>query len=98
MSRDKNHIPELYSLRDEAFRKAFVVSLEEVEGYWKKHVKKTMEDALKKQPELHYWIGEYYLRRGRDKANDLEKGRRTIHHRHERSAQQRRRLSRCRPA
>ena len=62
-NRDPNHIEELYSFQNEAFAKAFVVSLEDVEGYWKKHVKKTMEDALKKQPELHYWIGEYYLTR-----------------------------------
>ncbi|MFH0937868.1 MAG: tetratricopeptide repeat protein [Planctomycetota bacterium] len=72
-SRDKNHITELYSFQNEAFKKAFMVDLTVIEDGWKKHVKKIMEEQLKRQPELYYWIGEYYLHRGKDKANDLAK-------------------------
>lgn len=71
MSKDKNHIPELYTFQNECFHKAFNCDIGEVEGYWKKHVKDEMEKNLKSKPELYYWIGEYYLRRGKDKANDL---------------------------
>jgi tetratricopeptide (TPR) repeat protein len=72
-TRDRNHIPELYSFQNDAFKRAFNCDLTAVEGYWKKHLKTTMEALLKKQPELYYHIGEYYLRRGKDKANDLAK-------------------------
>ncbi|HYG74580.1 MAG TPA: tetratricopeptide repeat protein [Planctomycetota bacterium] len=72
-TRNRDHIPELYSFQDEAFKKAFNCSIAEVEPFWKKSVKTKMEAALKKQPELNYWIGEYYLRRGKDKENDYIK-------------------------
>ncbi len=68
---DKNHVGELFSFQNECFKKAFNNDLSQVEQYWKDNVKKTMEAQLKKSPELYYWIGEYYLRRGKDKANDL---------------------------
>jgi len=68
--RDASHIPELYSFQNEAFKKAFNTDLVAVETPWKKHIKTTMEAQLKKQPELYYWIGEYYLRRGKDKEKD----------------------------
>jgi tetratricopeptide (TPR) repeat protein len=71
MNKDKNHIPELFSFQNECFHKAFNCDITEVEGYWKKHIKEDMEKNLKSRPELYYWIGEYYLRRGKDKANDL---------------------------
>ncbi|MCY3021254.1 MAG: tetratricopeptide repeat protein [Planctomycetota bacterium] len=72
-SRDANHIPELYSFQNEAFKKAFNCELKDVEAYWKKHIKTTIEAQLKKQPELYYFSGEYYLRRGKDKATDMVK-------------------------
>ncbi|MGD0093285.1 MAG: tetratricopeptide repeat protein, partial [Planctomycetota bacterium] len=72
-NRDQNHIRELYSFQNDAFKRAFNCDLKDVEGYWKKHLKTTMEALLKKQPEAYYWIGEYYLRRGKDPANDLVK-------------------------
>jgi tetratricopeptide (TPR) repeat protein len=71
MNKDKNHIRELYSFQNECFHKAFNCDITGVEDYWKKHVKEEMEKNLKTKPELYYWIGEYYLRRGKDKANDL---------------------------
>ena len=71
MIRDKNHIPELYSFQNEAFKKAFNADITVVEDYWKKNVIKTMEDDLRRNPELYYWIGVYYLRRGRDKVKDF---------------------------
>ena len=72
-SRDKNHVPELYSFQNEAFKNAFNADLKQVEDYWKKHVIKTMDETLKKTPEYHYWIGEYYLRRGKNKEQDYAK-------------------------
>jgi tetratricopeptide (TPR) repeat protein len=72
-SRDPNHIPEIYSFQNEAFKKAFVVDLSAVEAHWKKHIIKTMDEQLKKQPELYAGIGEYYLRRGKDKEADMAK-------------------------
>jgi len=72
-TRTPGHIPELYSFQNEAFKKAFNIDIVGVEEHWKKHTKTTMETQLKKQPELYYWIGEYYLRRGKDKENDLLK-------------------------
>jgi len=72
-SRNKDHIPELYSFQNEAFKKAFNCDIKDVEPFWKKNVKTKMEATLKKQPEVHYWIGEYYLRRGKDKENDYIK-------------------------
>jgi tetratricopeptide (TPR) repeat protein len=71
---DKNHISELFSGQGECFKKAFNgADLAKVEDYWKDSCKKSMEAQLKKSPELYYWIGEYYLRRGKDKTNDLVK-------------------------
>lgn len=70
---DKNHIHELFSFQNDAFKKAFNCEIPDVEQYWKQHVKKSMEANLKRQPELNYWIGEYYLRRGKDKDADLAK-------------------------
>ncbi|HYF51005.1 MAG TPA: tetratricopeptide repeat protein [Planctomycetota bacterium] len=72
-SRDQNHVPELYSFQNEAFKNAFNADLKQVEDYWKKHVIKTMDETLKKTPEYHYWIGEYYLRRGKNKEQDYAK-------------------------
>jgi tetratricopeptide (TPR) repeat protein len=72
-AKDKNHIPELYSFQNEAFKKAFNADLKVVEDFWKKDVKTKMETSLKRQPELYYWIGEYYLRRNKDKAADYAK-------------------------
>jgi tetratricopeptide (TPR) repeat protein len=72
-NQDRNHVGELFSFQNDCFKKAFNADLSQVEGYWKDHIKKTMEAQLKKQPELYYWIGEYYLRRGKDKQNDLVK-------------------------
>ena len=60
---DKNHVSELFSFQNEAFKNAFNCSIVDVEQYWVKDLNKKMEDNFKKQPELHYWIGEYYLRR-----------------------------------
>lgn len=70
---NKDHVRELYSFQDEAFKKAYSVGLVDVEQYWKKHMIKTVEEKLKKFPENNYWIGEYYLRRGKDKENDYKK-------------------------
>lgn len=70
---DRNRVPELFTLQDEAFKKAYNVSIKDVEPFWKKHVKKTVEEKLKKFPENYYWIGEYYLRRGKNKENELKK-------------------------
>jgi len=70
---DKNHIRELYSFQDEAFKKAYSVGIIDVEQHWKKHMTKTVEEKLKKFPENNYWCGEYYLRRGKDKENDYKK-------------------------
>ena len=72
-NKDKNHVHELFTFQNDAFKKAFNCDFPEVEQYWKKHVKTTMENNLKKQPELNYWIGEYYLRRGKDKEKDYAK-------------------------
>jgi len=72
-ARTPGHIPELYSFQNEAFKKAFNIDIVGVEQHWKKHSKTTLETQLKKQPELYYWIGEYYLRRGKDKDHDLLK-------------------------
>ena len=72
-SKTKDRIPEIYSFQNECFKQAFSVDLTEVEKYWKDHVKTTMEKQLKSSPELYYWIGEYYLRRGKDKTNDILK-------------------------
>ena len=72
-SKEQSHVPELYSFQNEAFKKAFNCDITDVEGYWKKQIKKNMEGELKKKPELNYWIGEYYLLRGKDKQNDLVK-------------------------
>ncbi len=72
-TRNKDHIPELYSFQNEAFRKAFNCDMKDVEPFWKKSIKTKMEATLKKQPEVNYWIGEYYLRRGKDKENDYAK-------------------------
>jgi len=69
---DKNHVRELYSFQNEAFKKAFVIDIAHVEAHWKKHIKTTMEKELKAKPELNYWIGEYYLRRHKDDS-DLTK-------------------------
>jgi tetratricopeptide (TPR) repeat protein len=70
-SRDPNHIRELFTLQNEAFKKAFNSDIVPVEAAWKKNIKTVMEKQLKTSPEYYYWIGEYYLRRGKDKANDL---------------------------
>jgi len=72
-TRDANHVGELFSFQNEAFKKAFNCDIKDVETYWKKNVKTKMEASLKKQPELNYWCGEYYLRRGKDKDADLVK-------------------------
>ena len=56
---DPNHVTELFSFQNEAFKKAFNCLIPEVEQPWIKHITKTMDDKLKKNPELHYWIGEY---------------------------------------
>ena len=70
---DKNHVSELFSFQDEAFKNAFGVSIPEVEKFWVKDLNKKMEDTLKKQPETHYWIGEYYLRRKKGGEADLKR-------------------------
>ena len=70
---DKNHVSELFSFQDEAFKNAFNCSLPEVEKFWVADLKKKMEDQFKKQPELHYWIGEYYLRRKKGGEADLKR-------------------------
>ena len=70
---DPNHVSEFFSFQDEAFKKAFNCRIEEVEPFWVKHINKTMAETLKKQPEMHYWIGEYYLRRKKGKEADLKR-------------------------
>ncbi|HLX65041.1 MAG TPA: tetratricopeptide repeat protein [Planctomycetota bacterium] len=70
---DPNHKTEFFSFQNEAFKKAFNVTIPEVEQYWVKDMNKKMEDALKKSPELHYWIGEYYLTRKKGKDADLKR-------------------------
>jgi tetratricopeptide (TPR) repeat protein len=70
-SRDPNHVSELFSFQNEAFKKAFNFDISQIEATWKKNVKDTMEKQLKSNPEYYYWIGEYYLRRGKDKASDI---------------------------
>jgi tetratricopeptide (TPR) repeat protein len=72
-AKDKNHVHELFSFQNDCFKRAFNCELADVEKYWKASVKKNMELQLKKQPELYYWVGEYYLRRGKDKEADLAK-------------------------
>lgn len=67
----REHVTEFFSFQDEAFKKAFNCTISEVEQYWVKHINKTMDETLKKQPEMHYWIGEYYLRRKKGKEADL---------------------------
>lgn len=66
-----NHVTEFFSFQDEAFKKAFNCTIAEVEPFWIKHINKQMDETLKKQPEMHYWIGEYYLRRKKGGASDL---------------------------
>jgi tetratricopeptide (TPR) repeat protein len=73
LRRRDDHIPELYSYQDEACKKAFGAGLAEAEAGWKKHLKTYMEGLLKKQPEIYYWIGEYYLLRGKDKEKNWAK-------------------------
>ncbi len=70
---DKNHVSELFSFQDEAFKNAFSVSIPEVEQYWVKDLKKKMEATFKTQPEIHYWIGEYYLRRKKGGEADIKR-------------------------
>jgi Flp pilus assembly protein TadD len=72
-TRDPNHVPELFSFQNEAFKKAFNCDIKDVEQFWKKNIKTKMEANLKKQPEIYYWCGEYFLRRGKDKENDFVK-------------------------
>jgi tetratricopeptide (TPR) repeat protein len=72
-TQQKGHIQELFSFQNEAFKMAYNCDIEQVEKYWQAHLNKTMEAKLKKFPEENYWIGEYYLRRGKDKENDYKK-------------------------
>ena len=70
---DKNHASELFSFQDEAFKNAFGVSIPEVEQFWVKDLNKKMDATLKAQPETHYWIGEYYLRRKKGGEADIKR-------------------------
>jgi tetratricopeptide (TPR) repeat protein len=70
---DKNHVTELFSFQDEAFKNAFGVSIPGVEQYWVKDLNKKMDATLKAQPETHYWIGEYYMRRKKGGESDFKR-------------------------
>ncbi len=70
---DPNHVTEFFSFQDEAFKNAFNCKLTDVQKFWEKDLKTKMEATLKKTPEVHYWIGEYYLRRKKGKDADIKR-------------------------
>lgn len=72
-TRDPNHVSEFFSFQEEAFKRAFNVTIPEVEPFWVKQINKNMAETLKKQPEMHYWIGEYYLRRKKGGKEDMKR-------------------------
>jgi tetratricopeptide (TPR) repeat protein len=59
--KNPRRISELYSIQEEAFKEAFGILLMDLEHHWQKYAIQRFETALKKDPELHYWCGEYYL-------------------------------------
>ncbi len=63
LKKKRGQLGEIYRKQNQAFKEAFTIPIAEVEKYWSKHVRETMEARLKKHPEDYYWCGEYFLRK-----------------------------------